>query len=380
MAKPFYIYPRSGRRGFYAELNIGGERKRVKAGETREEAERSATAAATLRDMGHDLDSILEAVFPKQHKAARPKSERLTFRQAAIRYLETAERRLGDSTYRKRRRMLTRIGKAAWTSKRIAAVTPPMLNGWAESRRESGAGPCAVNRDLNAIACVFKWAESVGIVEHNPARSAQVRRDKEPRRDMWFTAEELEYLFGVADKHAPDFAPVLRLLFWTGARRGELAQFEWRDVDLNSRMVTVRAEVAKGGTERQFELTPDAHQLLRSLPSRFKGGLVLLRSDGGPFSDGVYRDRVDILRGRAVGDELPAHKRGSSIRLHALRHSHITLLAAAGVPLTLIGQAVGQSSQWMTERYAHVTPQGLHAVATAGADVFKPRNQIRAAK
>jgi len=365
------IFQRSGRGGFYFELHAGGERKTVRCGDTREQAEDAVRTAAGLRNAGHDLEAILDAILPNR-RTAQPKTERLTFRQAVPKYLKTAERRMRPVTFAKREGMLARIVRAEWTARRLDAIKPATIHRWAEGRREGGAGACCVNRDLNALGCVFKWAQSLGIVETNPARSPMVRRDREPVRDTWFSADEAEYLFRVADEHVPGFGDVLRFLFWTGIRRGELAQLQWRDIDLRKGLVNVRSEVAKNGKARQFDLTPDALALVRRLPTRFQGGRVILRPDGGHFNDDAYCNRMKRLREFATGDEIPEHKRGSAIRCHALRHSHITLLAAAGVSLTLVGQSVGQSSVWMVERYAHHTPQGRRAVADAGAVVFTP--------
>ncbi|MEE8107277.1 MAG: tyrosine-type recombinase/integrase [Planctomycetota bacterium] len=106
---------------------------------------------------------------------------------------------------------------------------------------------------------------------------------------------------------------------------------------------------------------------------------MLPRADGGPFNKNAYTDRWNKLRAKAT--EMPTHKSGPELLLHDARHTHCTHMTAAGVPLYLVGNAIGQSAVSMTERYSHITPDGLKTVAEAATQVFgrapKPK---RAAK
>lgn len=63
---------------------------------------------------------------------------------------------------------------------------------------------------------------------------------------------------------------------------------------------------------------------------------------------------------RALGDDaLPA------IRLHDLRHTHATLLLAAGIPVKVVSERLGRANATITLGvYAHVTP-GMQAEAAA---------------
>ena len=58
-------------------------------------------------------------------------------------------------------------------------------------------------------------------------------------------------------------------------------------------------------------------------------------------------------------DQLP------TIRLHDLRHTHATLLLAAGVPVKVVSERLGHASAMITLGvYAHVMP-GMQAEAAA---------------
>lgn len=56
------------------------------------------------------------------------------------------------------------------------------------------------------------------------------------------------------------------------------------------------------------------------------------------------------------------------IRLHDVRHSYVTALLSAGVPLKVVSQRIGHASPMMTMTiYQHVLPGDDRAAATVGA-------------
>lgn len=56
------------------------------------------------------------------------------------------------------------------------------------------------------------------------------------------------------------------------------------------------------------------------------------------------------------------------ISWHVLRHTFASLLAARGVPLTIVQKFLGHSTISMTERYAHLAPSSLHDAMTVLED------------
>ncbi len=57
------------------------------------------------------------------------------------------------------------------------------------------------------------------------------------------------------------------------------------------------------------------------------------------------------------------------ITLHECRHTYVSLMHAASVPLERIGDYVGHSGTYMTERYRHLV-EGQGAKDAAGLDEF----------
>lgn len=75
-----------------------------------------------------------------------------------------------------------------------------------------------------------------------------------------------------------------------------------------------------------------------------------------PFTPTTVRERaLGCWAAAAVGAFLQGRDAGlEPIGLHECRHTYVSLMHAAGVPLERIGDYVGHSSAYMTDRYRHL--------------------------
>jgi integrase len=261
---------------------------------------------------------------------------------------------------------------------------------------ESGTGLSA--RTVRYVHTILKAAlrEAVdqGLIVVNPADKAKppaAREAKAPEIHPW-TAPQLSSFLRWADEHGCRDAVAWRLLAYTGMRRGEALALRWRDLDMDAGRVSVRRSVGlvrmkgegaefvegptKSGKDRVVDLDPQTVAALRSWRLARAGlDLRLARDDALIFGDLGGRHlhpefftrrftRSLALARRELGTEvLPM------IRLHDLRHTHATLLLAAGVPVKVVSERLGHASVTITLMiYAHVMPgMGAGAAATFAA-------------
>jgi integrase len=150
---------------------------------------------------------------------------------------------------------------------------------------------------------------------------------------------------------------VIRLLLYTGARKREILDARWDEIDFNRRMLTVPAERSKSKKPHHIPLSDAALELLQSLP----------RQDDIPwvfFNPKTKKPPVSIfyawntIRNRVGMPEL---------RLHDLRHSYASFLVNAGRSLYEVQKLLGHHDPKVTMRYAHLSPQAmLEAVNVVG--------------
>jgi integrase len=191
------------------------------------------------------------------------------------------------------------------------------------------------------------------------------------------TAEEVKNLPATLDG-LPICAPALVALH-TGMRRGELLALRWPDVDLDRKVIKVRAAL-----EQTVELG------IRFKAPKTKAGVrsISLADD----TVAVLRDhrrqqlefRLALGLGKAPDNNslvfpLPGTERpwgpdsfsaawgdlNLSVSFHELRHTHASILIAKGVPITEIAHRLGHASAATTlSVYAHLYEQdGSRAVA-----------------
>lgn len=123
-----------------------------------------------------------------------------------------------------------------------------------ERRRldEDEVDASTVRRDLACLSSIFSRAEEWEWSRHNPVKPFLRSRAKaglieNPPRERYLSHDEESAIL----THAPP-GMIFPIIFAidTGLRKEEQQSLEWRDVDLKTREITVRKEVAKNGKRR----------------------------------------------------------------------------------------------------------------------------------
>jgi integrase len=146
-------------------------------------------------------------------------------------------------------------------------------------------------------------------------------------------------------RFADHLSPVVCLALNTGLRRGELLSLTWRDVDLDARMLTVRAANAKSGKQRHVPLNTEAFSVMTAWAAQSVKGATVFNVAS-----------VKNSWGNVVS--LAALK---GFRFHDLRHHFASKLVAKGVDLNTVRELLGHADLKMTLRYAHLAPEHLAA-------------------
>lgn len=132
------------------------------------------------------------------------------------------------------------------------------------------------------------------------------------------------------------------LIFNTGLRSQECADLKMKDVDLESRVLSIK--FGKGNKNRRVGINDEAFTLLKQYfdnRPKTKSQNVFVFKNGKPISREALAQRFSRLAKRA----------GLDASLHSLRRGFATKNAEAGRPLTLIQAALGHSSLVTTQNY-----------------------------
>ena len=174
----------------------------------------------------------------------------------------------------------------------------------------------------------------------SPVAAAQNLPPVGADRERRLEADEEVRLLGACEQ---GFGNIVKMALATTARRAEIANLEWKDVDLGRRQAIFRE--TKNGTTRAAPLSPDAIDILQSMPRPIQGGSVF---DKSPHA--ITKCMVRACRKAGIDD----------LRFHDLRHEAISrLFEDTDLTDLEIMSISGHKTVQMLKRYTHLRTHKL---------------------
>ena len=232
---------------------------------------------------------------------------------------------------------------------------------------DSGLSPRTVQIIHATLYKALKQAVRWQLIPRNVAEA--VNSPKAPKAEINpLTVAQVKSLLNAARGDRLEALYILAVT--TGLRSGELLGLQWRDVDLEARVLQVRRTVFNGEvnapktarSNRSIKLSNIATDALRRHPRAFEW--VFSSNAGTSMS-------VHNLHNRSWKPLLKRAGLPLSTRFHDLRHTCATLLISKGVHPKLVQELLGHSSIEMTlDTYSHVLPNMGDAAAGAMDDAL----------
>ena len=190
----------------------------------------------------------------------------------------------------------------------------------------------------------------------NPARQAG-NMGAEERKEMLFWTREEYTRFSEAMMDKPLSFYAFEVLYWCGVREGELLALTPADFDFEKRTVTINKSYQRLNKQDVITTpkTPKSNRVIQMpqfLCDELQDYLKQLYGVE-PDSRMFPISKSYLHREMDRGCKQTGVKR---IRIHDLRHSHISLLIDMGFTALAIAERVGHESIDITYRYAHLFP------------------------
>ena len=233
-------------------------------------------------------------------------------------------------------------------------------------RNEKGEpyAPTYLRTINNQLAAIFNHAVRFYGLRRSPcSRTTKLGTNKAGGMLFWTKGEYLRFADAVADK--PDSFCAFEVLYWCGLRVGEMLALTPDDVDFERAVVSVsksyqrlkgRDVVTDPKTPKSVRTVAMPGFLVDELSDWLQGHPVAHDERMFPFT----KDRMhhEMTRGcKATGVK--------RIRIHDLRHSHVSLLIDMGYSAVAIADCLGHESADVTFRYAHLFPDRQGEMARA---------------
>ena len=347
--------------------------------------ERAANVAAVAA-----MESFERDLAVGQRAEREAAERRLTVREIAAEWLEWLEEVRGakPSTIEDYKFLLREPGIpykrgdkvsagriiTAFGDRRHDQVTAAEVSTFLRGLDREGLTPRNVNKHRQVVAAIFSYAcrtDTYGLAV-NPVAGTDKRREDPPAALDYYEVHEVEALARACEqglhhtrilatdpgeieaRRAEDHrdADLFRLLFYTGLRVGEALALRIASVDLDARLLLVRAGVSagqesspKGRRHRFVPLSTPAQQALARLLNRDEftspDDYVIVNRLGRRLDSSAVRRRYKNACAQAGL---------RPVRLHGLRHAAGSLVARTNDPV-FVRDFLGHSKLATTDRY-----------------------------
>ncbi len=215
----------------------------------------------------------------------------------------------------------------------------------------------------NQLSAILNHAVRFYNLQKNPARTVgNMGSEKGVSMDFWTKEEYQAFSEEMMDKPMGYYA--FEMLYWCGIREGELLALCWEDFDMEASTVSITKTYHRiGGRDIVTPpKTPKSKRII-TLPDFLREELLEYYQMNYELED---NSRLFPVSKSYLGYQLKqgARKAGvKKIRVHDLRHSHVSLLIHMGFSAVAIAERMGHESIDITYRYAHLFPSVQKSMA-----------------
>jgi integrase len=260
----------------------------------------------------------------------------------------------------------------------IAAVSSSDIAKFRDHRESRGLAPSTLNTDITVLSAAFNAALKQGHVSVNPCAAIEPLKDKEVHKSVFTpeqvtallkTVEDMEFSAprggklakGDNEKLKRDWQGLILAAFYTGARLGDCANLQWKNVDLVSDVKTIRFNQGKTGAEIVVVVHSSLEDHLLKLPAAETDDDFIFPSLAerkiSPLSKQFRKimERAHIKQS-VIRERCESSKSGRNVyalSFHSLRHSFSSLLANAGISEETRMALTGHTTREMHRRYTH---------------------------
>ena len=223
----------------------------------------------------------------------------------------------------------------------------------------------------NQLSAIFNHAVRFYDLHSNPAAKAGNMGTEERREMLFWTKEEYQkFAEEMMDKPVSYYA--FQMLYWTGIREGELLALTPADFDFERGTVKISKTyqrlkgqdvITSPKTKKSNRTIQMPDFLCQEMQEFFKMQYGLKK-----------KDRIFTVTKSYLHHEMDRGAKAAGvkrIRIHDLRHSHISLLIDKGFSAVAIADRVGHESIEITYRYAHLFPSKQKEMANRLDDLGK---------
>ncbi|MBX9937635.1 MAG: site-specific integrase [Candidatus Obscuribacterales bacterium] len=230
---------------------------------------------------------------------------------------------------------------ATWADQALPEITRFDVQDWVDEL--SRKSPSSATRAVNQLAAIFSWGIKRGYFA-GPNPCSGIDKITVRSRDRFLLPDEFERFKRALDKLPEDRRDLFWMFLLTAARRSNILQMRWEEIDFALGVWRIDAKDYKNGETHFIPLTPPALAILQRRREIIKSPWVFPgRKLNQPLKE-PKRTWVKLCKLAGVSD----------VRIHDLRRTVGSYLAIAGASPYIIQKTLGHKDQRSTAVYARL--------------------------
>lgn len=293
------------------------------------------------------------------------KKDNLTLSELVRLYRESQKQTVTQSTYRRNYYALNSAMKKLGENTLISNLTA----GYVKARFASGKDSAGtINERYVRFKALMRWAyENDYISDIRWIDKLKPLPDKEKRNRLQEKFLEPEEIHAILEEMTVmRWKQLTQLLVLSGMRCGEAIALSMKDVDFTAKTIAIHKTfdplnhiVTSPKTlcsNRTIDMQPELFDLCKEIRHFTQSEKMLRGFRGKLFMCDINGDYLSYYAYNKYLGEVSERTIGRKVTTHIMRHTHVSLLSAAGIPLETITRRVGHESSNVTRNvYLHVT-------------------------
>lgn len=267
------------------------------------------------------------------------------------------------------------------TVRQIQTFVNTLSKDGANERTGKPLAPKTIRHNLSLISDVFSYGIKMGVVSDNPCSKVTIPKGEVKEKQI-YTPQQVERFLVLLNGEPLKYKTFFYLMIYSGFRRGEMLGLEWKDIDFENNIISIRRTsnytAAKGvytdtTKTRRSQRTLKFPQFIMDMLKEYKE-----EQDNEALRIGdkwIETDRLYVKwNGEPMQNGTPYFWLGEFCEkhelpfygLHSFRHLFASLLVNSGVDIVTVSGALGHSAVSTTSNiYCHMLQEAQAKVSDA---------------
>lgn len=296
----------------------------------------------------------------------------MTFQALYDLYIEDMSHRLRQNSIDGKKVIFQTKILPFFKDKPINSIQASDIRQWQNDQISSGYSDAYLRRIHTALSTIFNYAVNYYNLPSNPCHKAG-SMGKNTRSVNFWTLEQFNS--AITQVKGEDGRIALMVLFYSGLRIGEFLGLTLEDFDFKANTININKSIQHRSAKNIIVTPPKTENSIRVIYMP-----VNVMEEIQTYAKRIYgispTDRLFTFTKSLVSGTIKRASEAAGIpriRIHDLRHSHVSLLIDMGFSPHLIAERIGDTVQMVNNTYGHLYPAKHQEVAERLNQLIVPK-------